>query len=252
MSLSSLPTALLIPPINLVPLGLAGLALSRRWPRLGKGLAGLALAMLLLLAMPLTSGLLIASLEVGLPQDITAPKVDPPAAIVILGGDAAYGAPVGGIFPGSGIGALTLERMRAGVLLHRRTGLPILVTGDALEDGVTPIASQMAQALQDDFATPVQWIEPASADTWQNAQFSAVLLRQANIHSVYVVTHAWHMRRAMIAFARTGIAVTPAPIYLDRWPELSLDGFIPRVSSWLASYYALHEWIGCVYYALRR
>ena len=37
------------------------------------------------------------------------------------------------------------------------------------------------------------------------------MLREHGIHSVYVVTQAWHMRRAILAFQRTGITVTAAP-----------------------------------------
>jgi uncharacterized SAM-binding protein YcdF (DUF218 family) len=251
VSLSALPTALLIPPLNLLPLGLAGVAASWRWPRLGRCVAALALVGLFVLSTPLASGMLFASLEVGLPTSLQPPANHPPEAIVILGGDASYAARVGGIDPGSGIGALTLERMRGGAQLYQRTGLPVLVTGGPLEDGAVPIAVQMADALQNEFDTPVRWVEPASDDTWQNAQFSAAMLRRDGIDSVYVVTHAWHMRRALIAFARTGMTATPAPLRLDRRPEFTWDDLIPHASSFVASYYALHEWIGCVYYALR-
>jgi len=27
--------------------------------------------------------------------------------------------------------------------------------------------------------------------------------------------------------------------------------FVPNVGGWLASFYAVHEWVGCAWYALR-
>lgn len=247
MSLGAFATALVVPPVNLLPLGLAGLALSWRWPRFGRFVVAVSLIGLLVFSLPVTSRTLIASLEWSLPR---APPERPPTAIVILGGDAGYGTDEG-LETGLGIGALTLERMRAGALLQRRTGLPVLASGGELEKGEEPIAAQMAGSLRDEFGVTVRWVEPASDDTWQNAQFSAAMLHAAGIDSVYLVSHAWHLRRAAMAFAHFGIATTPAPLRFDRPPRFGFDEFMPHATAMLSSYFALHEWIGCVYYALR-
>jgi uncharacterized SAM-binding protein YcdF (DUF218 family) len=247
MSLGALATAVVVPPLNLLPLGFAGLALSWRWPRFGRLLIAVSLFGLLVFSLPVTSRSLIASLEQGLPR---APPDQPPAAIVILSGDADYGTDAG-LETGVGVGALTLERMRAGALMQRRTGLPVLVTGGVLEPGSAPIATLMARSLRDEFGVPVRWIEPASEDTWQNAEFSAALLHAAGINSVYLVSHAWHLRRGAMAFAHFGIATTPAPLRYDRAARFNFDEFMPHASAVLNSYFALHEWIGILYYALR-
>jgi len=247
MSLGAFATALVVPPVNLLPIGLGGALASLRWPRLGRLVMAVSIVGLLLFSLPVVSKPLIASLELGLPR---APPGHPPAAIVILSADAGYGTNEG-LEQGSGIGALTLERMRAGALLQRQTTLPVLVTGGKLERSAEPIAALMAHALEREFNVPVRWIEPKSEDTWQNAEFSAPLLRTAGIGSVYLVSDAWHLRRATMAFAHFGIATTPAPLRYDRWPRFRFDDFMPHASSFLHSYYAMHEWIGCVYYALR-
>ena len=109
----------------------------------------------------------------------------------------------------------------------------------------------MRESLMQDFQVPVRWTEDKSADTWENAQDSAAILRSAGIDSIYLVTHSWHERRALLAFAATGIAVTAAPTPLDRPVDLVSADFKPRVEAWEASYYALHEWIGYVWYALQ-
>jgi uncharacterized SAM-binding protein YcdF (DUF218 family) len=247
MSLGAFATAIVVPPVNLLTLGIAGAVACVRWPRLGRFVIAISLIALLLFSLPVVSRPLIASLEQGLPH---APPDHPPAAIVILSADAGYGTNEG-LEKLGGIGALTLERMRAGAMLQRQTGLPVLVSGGKLEWDAEPIAIQMARALDHEFGVPVRWIEAKSEDTWQNAEFSAPLLRAAGIDSVYVVSHAWHLRRAAMAFAHFGITTTPAPLRYDRWPRFRFDDFMPHASSFLHSYYAMHEWIGCVYYALR-
>ncbi len=243
MSLSALPIALTVPPLSLVPICLAGLLIVRRRPRAGMVLLATGLSGLTLLATPLASGWLIASLERNLP--LIPPAGDPPRAIVILSADVVRSAGT----PDLAAGSLTLEREQAGAALFRRTGLPILVTGGPA--GEDTLGAVMARSLRQDFGVPVRWIEPQARDTWENAQHSAAILKAQRIHSVYLVTHAWHMRRALIAFAATGITITAAPVRLDPVPAGAVD-LVPRTSAWLASYYALHEWIGCVDYALSR
>lgn len=114
-----------------------------------------------------------------------------------------------------------------------------------------PLAAVMEQSLRDDFQIPVRWVENRSRDTWQNAEYSAAILRANGIHSVYLVTHAWHMRRALVAFRRFGIDAIPAPVQIDRYPDLSMGDLIPEVRGWQLAYYAVHEWVGYAYYALR-
>ncbi len=244
--LKPLLSFLVLPPVNLVLVILTGWVVLRRRPRLGRWLVGVGSLLLLVLAMPVVAGVLLASLEQGLPT--TPPPDQPPGAIVILGAEVAHTA---GEPPGAEVGPLTLERLRAGAALHRKTGLPILVTGGVTGQKLPPVGKLMAQSLERDFQVPVRWSEIRSSDTWENAQDSAAILRTAGISSVYVVTHAWHERRAMMAFARAGLTATVAPIRFDPYPTPVPDDFRPRVSGWQVSFYALHEWIGCAWYALR-
>ncbi len=237
---------MLLPPVNLVFAILAGVALLRRFPRLARWLIGIAALLLLVLAMPAVAGTLLRSLERDLPM--TPPADKPPGAIVILGAEINRTA---GSPPGATVGPLTLERLRAGAALWRTTRLPILVSGGLLGNEPPPLAELMRQSLTQDFQVPVRWTEDRSRDTWQNARDSAAILRAAGIDSIYLVTHSWHERRALIAFAATGITVTAAPTPLGRFPWPTASDFVPRVSSWEISYYAVHEWVGCAWYALR-
>lgn len=247
MSLSSLAMFCVVPPVNLVPLSLLGLVASLRYRRIGLATATIGVIGLLVFAMPYVGDSLLVALERGLP--LTPPAADPPQAIVILTADIAHSASA----PAIDLGPLGLERARAGAELYRRVGLPILITGGSIDDSDDDtLAAVMARSLQQDFNTPVRWIEPVAIDTWENAALSATMLRAAGIHSIYLVTHAWHMHRALIAFARTGITVTAAPVRMDTVPTGVAADFVPRVGAWLTSYYAMHEWIGSVDYATFR
>ncbi len=236
MSLAALPVALLVPPLNGAALCLLGLALRRR--RAGRVLAWVGALEMALLSLPVVSGTLLASLEHGLP--LVPPADAPPRAIIVLGGEREHGAD-----GRDGVGPLTLERLRAGAELARSTGLPLLVTGGGGPDQV-PLAVLMAQTLARDFATPVRWIEPHAADTRENARDSAALLAAGGIRSAWVVTQAWHERRAMLAFSRTGLRATASPVRLDAMPGGRFSDYVPDVAAWTDAYFALHEWIGIV------
>lgn len=244
MSLGNLATFVVLPPVNLIGVALVGAVLAFRTRRVGQAIATAGLLAMAVLAMPATAGWLLQSLETGL---VTEPDpAHPPGAIVVLGGDVQR-RPDGG----SDIGGLSLERVRAGAALARRTGLPLLVSGGLTGDDLAPVCQVMAESLQDDFARPARWLECRSIDTWENAEMSAAVLRPAGIGSVYVVTHGWHMRRSLMAFQPTGLVATAAPTGLDALPTTAQGGLVPTVSGLARSYFAIHEWVGIVAYRLR-
>jgi uncharacterized SAM-binding protein YcdF (DUF218 family) len=234
----------LIPPVCLAFLTLLGLLLQWRYQRLGYVVACIGALSLVVMALPAFAASLLVPLEQNLP--LTPPPDDPPQAIVILGGDIQR---TSGkvMYPGG----QSLARVRAGAALARKTGLPVLITGGKLRPSDRPVGELMATSLQEDFGVPARWVEPVSLDTWENAHMSAPILKEHGIHSIYLVTSAWHMRRALQAFADTGIAVTAAPTHFDRVSTDLLD-FLPSTIGWSTSYMALHEWIGCAWYALRQ
>ncbi len=242
MTLNTVFSALALPPASLALAALLALLLLRG--RAGRVLALLALSALVLLSLPVVSMALLASL--GVPP--TAPAGPPPGAIVVLGGDVDRLADP----PGATLGSLSLERVRAGAALHRQTGLPVLVTGGVVDDLPLTVGALMAESMTADFNVPVRWTEAASPTTWENAEYSAPMLKAAGVSRVYLVTHAWHMRRSLLAFRRVGIDAVPAPVRPDSWPQLRASAFLPRPSAWLGSFFAVHEWVGLAYYAARR
>jgi uncharacterized SAM-binding protein YcdF (DUF218 family) len=240
-------TLLLVPPVNLTVLAFLCVLLGGRR---GRGAAAVLLLLVLVLGMPAVAQRLLISLEPAHPVDINVT----PQAIVILSAELAWdaGPP---LRPEAGL--LTLQRLAAGAELARRTHLPVLVTGGLVEGDDSVLARQvgpvslgavMATTLQQQFGVAARWTETQSRTTWENAAFSAQILRAAGVGVVYVVTDAWHERRAAVAFAAAGMPMVPAPVRWDVTTPLRPADLLPNVSAWQCSYWALHEWIGLAWY----
>lgn len=246
--ITNLIAAFLLPPLSLVVLALAGWRLSGRYRVAGRTLVVLAVALLLGLSTGAGSRLLVAPLE-----NRSLPVPDPVAAqagaIVILGGGRTFAAPEDG--GRDQPGTQTLVRLRHGARLQRLTQLPVLVSGGAPDRGGDSEAVVMARALRDDFQVPVRWIEDTSENTAQNATHAAVQLREAGIDRVLLVTDAMHMPRATQIFSKAGLIVIRAPTDFRSRAPLSAGSFIPGAGPLQSSHYALHEWIGLLWYRFR-
>lgn len=247
--LSKWLAAWLLPPALQVVLGLAGLVVMARRPRLGAGLMALALISLALLSLPGVGGALLASLERYPALDRGALIGSSAGAVVVLSSGRNEDAPE---FGDDTVDALTLERLRYGVRVHRVTGLPLLVSGGVVRDRDLSLALLMKEALVDDFRVAVAWAEEESRNTWENALFSARILGREGVRRVLLVTHAWHMPRAVAAFRRAGLDPVPAPTGFAGMPTWDrLSDWVPSVAGLRASYFALHEYLGRGWYRLR-
>ena len=245
MLLPAIVKALVLPPGGILVLAALGLALRRARPRLGTGLLVSAWVLLALLSMPGFSGWLASTLDRARAIDVAgpAPKAD---AIVILSGDVYFSAPEYG--GQDTIGLLTLMRLRYGAWLHRKTGLPMLVTGGPLQEGLRPLGEMMAETLEQEFALKARWVETEARTTMGNAKGSARLLRESGVSRILLVTSAMHMPRARAAFEAQGLEVVPAPTGIAKDDHLIPGDFVPRSSALQESTYALHEWLGRAWY----
>lgn len=234
----------LLPPAGLFWIGTLGAILYLRWRRTGGFLVGASFAVLVVLALPITSYAILSLGEVST-REVELEKLRPEnSAILVLGGDVRRGAQEYGSIT---LGPLSLERLRYAARLHRRTGLPILVSGGPLREDDLSLAALMNVALAEDFQSAARWLEDRSRNTAQNARFSAEILRRHGISTVLVVTHAWHMRRALMAFRGTGLSVVPVPTLATRRPT-GIDMVIPSVAALYGSSLGIHEFVGCLFY----
>lgn len=250
-------TAVADPVVLVLLLLLGGLGLSLFRRRLGGVLLVAGIAALYLLAIPLVSERLLRMAETpsASPPAAVAPSgatqaPQPslvPRAIVVLGAGGYERAPE---YQGDTVDAVSLERIRYGARLQRQTGLPILVTGAGR---ATPVAESMRRALVEDFGVPVRWVERDARTTHENAEKSAAMLRAEGIDTIYLVTHAVHMRRSRESFERAGLAVVPAATLFtvtDPASRSVLRELVPRAPTLARSSHALREFVGRLWYRL--
>jgi uncharacterized SAM-binding protein YcdF (DUF218 family) len=232
-------SALILPPASFVLLGVAGLLLMRRLPRVGLTLTWLSLIGILTLSLPITSAHLMALAADTAPVDLGAARQA--QAIVILGGGRRFAPEYGG----ETVSEMTLERVRYGATLARELGLPILVTGGTVYGRGTPEGVLMARTLRTSFDMPARWVESQSRDTTENARLSAQILRAADIRTILLVTHDYHQRRSLAEFRAAGLTAIPAPVTFA--PPLHGRTFLehlPSANSLRISAAALHELLG--------
>lgn len=242
---TNLIAALLLPPLCLLILGGWGVWLmrSRRHQRLGRALIVLSGAALWLLSTPYLAGLMLDALK----PPYGPIRGDEAEAIVIL---SAGGYRDNLEYGGDTVGRLTLERVRYGAKLARKTGKPVLVTGGAPAGGV-PEGQSMRKVLEREFGIPVRWVEVRSVNTRENALYSAELLKPAGVKRIFLVTHAWHLKRAIPEFQRAGLTVVPAGIGYTAAGAAGVMDFVPSARGLQDSHYALHEGIGLIWYRMR-
>jgi uncharacterized SAM-binding protein YcdF (DUF218 family) len=244
---TNLIAAFLLPPLSLLLAATLGLLLARSYPRAGRVLLAGSLALLWLFSTPYFADTAMQLLEGPLqPVDTHAQPAD---AIVVLGGGTYFhAAEYGGA---DTVGTYTLVRLRYGAKLQRETGLPLLVTGGKPLGNDLSEAQQMKSVLEQEFNIPVRWTEDESDNTYENARYSYKLLQQAGIKRIYLVTHSWHMPRAVMAFRSAGFDVVPAATAFTSRYQLDLFSFIPDAGALHNSKNFLHEVIGMLWYRLK-
>jgi len=242
--LKNLVSAFLLPPLSLIVLGAAGVLFLKTRPVLGKFLVITTLILFYILSVPIVAEKALQSLKISAKSNSEINKVQ---AIVILGGGTYFEAPEYG---GHTVSQYGLERIRYGAFLHRYTGKPILVTGGDLLGTGSSEAGQMKLVLENEFHVQVKWTEDASRDTRENAYNSFSVLRKDKVIHIALVTHAWHMPRAIREFERAGFKVIPASTAYVTQYKVNLFSFIPSASALLKSRLFIHEVIGILWYWL--
>jgi uncharacterized SAM-binding protein YcdF (DUF218 family) len=240
VTLKTLLHTLLLPPGG--PLLLAGAgawllgrAASLAGRRCGWVLLAAGLGSLWVLATPAVANVLCEVAGRYPPLDLSLP-VRAQAIVILGGGESRPVAPEYGGAPAAASGLL--ERVSYGGFLAQRTGLPVLVSGDEIE------ARAMCASLARDFHVETRWVEDRSRDTFENAAFSARILKPAGISRIILVTDATHEWRAAHEFMSAGLDVVPGPEGAWQWHGRGVKRYIPDMSALAHSTEALYELIG--------
>ena len=188
----------------------------------------------------------------GLESEFSIPDKPLGDVIILLGGGVIHHVPdIGGL---SAPSSSSLARIVAAVRLHKQLRLPIIVTGGSNERSHVAIATIAKRYLMDLGVPEYQiHVEDRAQDTEQNAVRATALCRQIGYRRPILLTAAYHLKRACMAFDAAGLAVTPFPAYFlgSRDSVYTWRHWLPNPNSLNGCAKALHEYVGLLYYRLK-
>jgi len=174
-------------------------------------------------------------------------KRAPKTAIVVLGGGRRLLAPEYGM---STLHERSIERLRYGLWLAKETSLPVAFIG-GVGHGAPPGPAEAeiaARIAEREFGRPLRWTETESRDTRENAVRTLALLEPLGIEQIVLVTHGYHMPRAMLNFQRASagkrMTLVAAPMGMPAAGALRASDWLPTVDGFETTRLVLHEWLG--------
>ncbi len=159
------------------------------------------------------------------------------------------------------------DRVLAAANLYQQGVAPVLLlSGGNLNfsqaRGSTP-AEEMRQILAlMGIPDSALWLQDQSQNTYEDALYSAAMLKEKGISAVVLVTSAMHMPRAVRLFEHQGISVTPIPVdytiteqnWGDLWrfnlAELPMR-LLPSTSALGLTTEVIKEYLGMLIYSLQ-
>jgi uncharacterized SAM-binding protein YcdF (DUF218 family) len=166
-------------------------------------------------------------------------------AIVVLGGGVVRDAPEYGMAQPNGY---LLARLRYGAHLAKGTGKPLAFSGGigwaAVDGGIAPEGEVARRVLSQDYGLAPRWTDAESRDTRESALRTRDLLAPEGIKRIALVTHAWHMPRAVHEFERAGFTVVPAPTGFASPEVRPLLEWLPSADGLTLSRLVLREALG--------
>ncbi|AIL32778.1 YdcF family protein [Basilea psittacipulmonis] len=242
----------LIPPVNLavILLGLACLCLLCKRKKIGIGLGLFGALWALIWSLPYTSIMTGAYLENLYPhkdiQDITAAQ-----AIVVLGGNTAANR----VNWFDDLPEETFSRVQRAAEIYHAGKAPIIIVSGGTTSGVVSEAQVMAQRLKS-LGVPSSAIikEEKSTTTYENAKYTASILKEQHIHHIILVTSALHMPRSYHVFSKYPIQIEIAsnPNQIDISYNVPVSFyFLPNERALYASRTIIKEYIAWFVYRFR-
>jgi uncharacterized SAM-binding protein YcdF (DUF218 family) len=229
---------ILPPGIIILSLFLLSVCLYRKNSRPAKALGLIALAFYLL-STPYFSHMLIGNLE---------SQYHPPAkpvgdVVIVLGGGATFDTPN---LDGEGhLSGSAANRALTGILLERKLNVPIIIAGGQVYSD-SGNEAQITRRLWQGLGATKIFIEDKSLNTRQNAENVKKILESNGFKNPILVTSAFHMKRSVFYFEKSGVSVVPYPAdyKVNVVNEVSVHNFIPSAGSFDNSSVALKEYLG--------
>ncbi|CAM8817633.1 YdcF family protein [Burkholderia pseudomallei] len=133
----------------------------------------------------------------------------------------------------------------------RRTALRCTVVvsgGDPQVRGIAEADTYAPYLLARGVASADLIREKRSHTTYENARFTAPILRAQHYDDLILVTSSYQMKRALLDFERFGFA--PQPVYANR--RDARLGWLPRAANLANAELALHEIVGVAQFHVYR
>lgn len=226
----------------------------RKKPRLNVGWYFLIFATCILYFLSITpvSNILVYSLErqYQFPPREILEKVD---IMVILGGGVKAS---DGFRKSSEASGATYSRVFNGVKIFRQSRASVLVLCGAGEQRDSETNAEVMKDIAIALGIPENKIitEDKSRNTMEHAIEIARLFPPTKNVQIGIVTSALHMPRAVQAFSEKipENAVVPIPVgYIYSQLKYSFENLIPHSDPFSTSNYAIHEWVGMLWYGVR-
>ncbi len=239
---------LLLPPGIILLILLFAVLISRRSPMISSLLSITGILLLILFSMPLVARYLLINL-----QDYPAIEMSelnrnqPEGTIVILGAGRYSSAPEYGFR--DEVSTLTLERLRYGAALADKLKIPVLLSGGRRDANATSEAVMMNQVMVNIFNINPQYLEVTGINTVQQAKAVKNMLAAKSSQKIYLITHAWHMKRAVAEFTLQGFDVHAAPMGFAATSGIE-NLYLPTATALASSSRAMHEYYALLYLKL--
>ena len=192
------------------------------------------------------------------------PEVMPQAQVIVLlgGGTESGEAPR----PMTEVNSAGDRVLYAAQLYHDGAAPLILASGGNVNfseaRSTTPADEMLDLLLLTNVPEAAIWQQGESQNTYEDAIYSAAILKQREIESIILVTSAMHMPRAKALFEAQGLHVTPAPVDFTvtqhNWHTTFRPGvdeffiyLLPSASSLGLTTNVLKEYLGLLIYSLR-
>ncbi|NPA28246.1 MAG: YdcF family protein [Epsilonproteobacteria bacterium] len=236
--ISKLFTSFFLPP-GIFILALFGAAI---WARKKKLLLFILALFFYAISIKPISNYLIAPLEAYEYKDNITPK----AVVVLGGGTNEYD--VIKSYPH------TFKRLIYGEIVAKKKNLPLVYSGGGLDKvkEATNVEADLKMINKTFNIYLTTYFEKESLNTAQNAIFTARLFEDKRLKKdIYLVTSAYHMKRAVLEFKNAGFKVISKSVDFYFEEPKNFYDYIPSIRSFEASYRALHEYIGIAFFYLK-
>lgn len=196
---------------------------------------------LYLLSNKFAANLLLYPLEHNYNKDYIKPK-----AIVVLGG---------GVNPNDILKAYpdAFKREIYGLLLAKKYNLPFVYTGGGIKIKEADFIKKDVGKFKKICNCKIKdFYERNSLDTYENAKFTSKVFKKLHLKKeIFLVTSAFHMKRAIKLFKHFGFKIIPKPVGFYYKPYYTIWDIFPKEGNFHKSYKAIHEYFGLLSLTLR-